>query len=276
MRHSTRRFDPHKVWLLLIGPAALSAGFAGAASPQEPEVATAPEMGVRWRGVSGGLLFFGGLVALDEPVHDANRNVQTGVGNTFAGFGRWYGDWHRSAPLMVGGTLVLGAALGGSRGVARGGSVMIGVVAGSMANEAVNIAVGRGRPANGSGPWQFRPFAGYQAFPSGHAAYTFAFAGAIDAATDSWITTTLAYSAATFTALSRVYDDRHWLSDVVVGALVGGWTAHRATKLSLGMLGLSKEGAGGKYAHERNAIVELLLRLEPVANGRFVGFRLRV
>jgi len=232
--------------------------------------------GVRWRGVSRDLLLLGGLVALDEPVHDGNQDVQTGVGNTFAGFGRWYGNWHRSAPMMVGGTLALGAAFGGSRGLARGGSILIGVVAGSMANEVVNIAVGRGRPGKEAGPWQFQPFAGHQAFPSGHAAYTFAFAGAVDAATDSWIGTTLAYSAATVTALSRVYDDRHWLSDVVVGALVGGWTAHRATKRSLGLLGFSTEEPGGIYGRDTSGIIGLLRRLEPVANGRFVGFRLSI
>ena len=222
------------------------------------------------------LLLLGGLVALDEPVHDGNPDVQSGVGDALSGFGRWYGDWHRSAPLMVGGALALGAALDGSRGLARGGSVVLGVLTGSVANEAVNIAVGRSRPSKGVGPWRFRPFAGHQAFPSGHAAYTFALAGAIDAATDSWIGASLAYSAATVTALSRVYDDRHWLSDVVVGAFIGGWTAHRATKRSMRLLGVSVDESTDSHICDTRGVIELLRRLEPVAGGRFIGFRLLI
>lgn len=67
----------------------------------------------------------------------------------------------------------------------------------------------------------------YQSFPSGHATTAFAFAAVVDAewarlspARPKWVAPML-YGLATLTAVSRVYDDRHWASDVVLGSAIG-------------------------------------------------------
>jgi membrane-associated phospholipid phosphatase len=67
----------------------------------------------------------------------------------------------------------------------------------------------------------------FQAFPSGHATAAFAVASAIDAELDRiapehprWIVPLL-YSVAAANAVSRVYHDRHWASDVVMGSAIG-------------------------------------------------------
>ena len=67
----------------------------------------------------------------------------------------------------------------------------------------------------------------FQSFPSGHATAAFAFASAIDAELNriaprhpAWIVPAL-YTVAAATALSRVYHDRHWTSDVVMGSAIG-------------------------------------------------------
>lgn len=71
----------------------------------------------------------------------------------------------------------------------------------------------------------------YRAMPSGHAAASFAFATAVTmevarraprAARAVGITT---YGMAALTAWQRMYEDRHWLSDVTVGAGIGTVTA---------------------------------------------------
>lgn len=59
-----------------------------------------------------------------------------------------------------------------------------------------------------------------RAMPSGHTSTTFASATALSYAY-GWIAAVPAYAAATFTALTRVSDDAHWLSDTVAGAAVG-------------------------------------------------------
>jgi membrane-associated phospholipid phosphatase len=86
----------------------------------------------------------------------------------------------------------------------------------------VKYAVGRERPDHSSS----------DSFPSGHSAQTFASATVITrhlGAGAAWP----AFGAATFVALSRLNQHRHFLSDVVFGAGLGvavGWTAsHRAS-----------------------------------------------
>jgi membrane-associated phospholipid phosphatase len=59
-----------------------------------------------------------------------------------------------------------------------------------------------------------------QSFPSGHAAVTFATATVIERHL-GWKYSVLAYSIATYVALSRLHDDVHYLSDVVFGTALG-------------------------------------------------------
>jgi membrane-associated phospholipid phosphatase len=57
-------------------------------------------------------------------------------------------------------------------------------------------------------------------FPSGHAADTFAFATALERHL-GWKGAVPAYIFASYVALSRIPDNRHWLSDVMFGSAVG-------------------------------------------------------
>ena len=58
--------------------------------------------------------------------------------------------------------------------------------------------------------------------PSGHATVAFAFAAAADKSTPpSQVKTAILYSIASITAVSRVYHDKHWLSDVIMGGTLG-------------------------------------------------------
>lgn len=108
--------------------------------------------------------------------------------------------------------------------------------------------LGRERPDNweGNGPFVFKgPFHG-NSFPSGHTTASFAIASVI--ATQyrehKWVPI-VAYSVASLTGLSRVYDNKHWLTDVVAGAtigtLVGNLVSHRSadSKLSVVPIGNS-------------------------------------
>lgn len=67
----------------------------------------------------------------------------------------------------------------------------------------------------------------FQSFPSGHATTAFAFAAAVNAEwarlaprRPRWMAPTL-WGVATLTAASRVYHNRHWMSDVIVGSAIG-------------------------------------------------------
>src|SRR5262249_19082771 len=61
---------------------------------------------------------------------------------------------------------------------------------------------------------------GKTSFPSGHAADTFAFATALERHL-GWKGAVPAYIFSSYVAISRLPDNRHWLSDTVFGAGVG-------------------------------------------------------
>ncbi|NJD08944.1 MAG: phosphatase PAP2 family protein [Gemmatimonadetes bacterium] len=73
----------------------------------------------------------------------------------------------------------------------------------------------------------------YKSFPSGHATAAFSLAAAVTAESSRWIDEaqtwpglkvvvgTTMYGAATLVGLARMYDDRHWASDVLAGAAIG-------------------------------------------------------
>lgn len=116
-------------------------------------------------------------------------------------------------------------------GLHSGGAIVVGTLVGS----ALKGTIGRARPATvsdsnaadymlGRG---FRLGSAYQSMPSGHTMAAFALATVI--ASESrhrwpgrrrWIAP-VAYGAATAVGLSRIYNDVHWASDVVLGAGVG-------------------------------------------------------
>ena len=140
--------------------------------------------------------------------------------------------------------------------------------------EAVTLAgkalAGRARPrVSPDDPYDFgfgRGFGSddYQSFPSGHSTAVFALASALTVEVgERWPDARLPaggamYGAATLVALSRMYHDLHWASDVTLGAAIGtfaGWKVveyvhdHPENRFDRVFLGISLEpGAGGRVA----------------------------
>ena len=75
-------------------------------------------------------------------------------------------------------------------------------------------------PSSAPTDWE-GPFQG-ASFPSGHTAASFAVASVIanQYREHKWVPVT-AYTIASLVGLSRIYDNKHWLSDVVAGAVIG-------------------------------------------------------
>jgi membrane-associated phospholipid phosphatase len=130
--------------------------------------------------------------------------------------------------------------------------------------------LGRSRPfvTADSDAYHYKPGRGfrelkYRAYPSIHAAAAFATAAALTAETArhsrraAWIVGPLGYSFASLPGLSRMYDDKHWASDVLMGAALGtvtGWATvryhhhrpeNRVDKYFLGALPSAPDGAVG-------------------------------
>lgn len=93
---------------------------------------------------------------------------------------------------------------------------------------------GRVRPYKAQDQWEFHGpgirSSTYNSFPSGHTTAAFAVAASISTVYDSPLVKILAYSAATLTGLSRIHDNKHWMSDVFMGAILGTVTGMFVTK----------------------------------------------
>jgi membrane-associated phospholipid phosphatase len=81
--------------------------------------------------------------------------------------------------------------------------------------------LGRARPSTDADAFHFAPLSSNDAFPSGHTTMAFALATSLaDDLHNTWASIGL-YTVATGTAWSRLNDNKHWLSDVGLGAIIG-------------------------------------------------------
>ncbi len=89
---------------------------------------------------------------------------------------------------------------------------------------ALKSAIGRARPHLNEGATSFSPFTlddDHHSLPSGHTSVAFSSAGYVFARTDNpWIRWGGVVLASTV-GMARIYRDRHWLSDVILGAGIG-------------------------------------------------------
>jgi membrane-associated phospholipid phosphatase len=187
--------------------------------PALPRVASQPHV-VRWweaASVAGGV---GALLADDRHVLHDVREHPTSEAADVADVFRPAGDIKVYTALTLG-TLGVGL-LSKDAGVTRTGVQL--AASGALAAASfglLKVVTGRSRPDVGQGAYDFHPFAGGGSFPSGHSAMAFALATTLgDASHSTWVTAGL-YVIATGTAWSRVYDERHWPSDVFLGAALG-------------------------------------------------------
>ena len=89
------------------------------------------------------------------------------------------------------------------------------------AAEGIKLALGRERPLQNTSAWDFDPGHFDTSFPSGHASLAFAMAASLsDDIHRTWATVGL-YGVATGVAVARVYQQEHWVSDVLGGAALG-------------------------------------------------------
>jgi undecaprenyl-diphosphatase len=148
---------------------------------------------------------------LDAPAQRWAARVQTHVADMFVGLLNPIGSGVTLLVLCM--TLaILCRARGHGRACAAGWWSALAFVVAGLAEYALKYLVGRPRPAVGVA-FEF------DSFPSGHATSVFAVAAVLGAFYPRlrWPL----YAVAAAIALGRVYLARHYLSDIVAGALIG-------------------------------------------------------
>ena len=150
--------------------------------------------------------------------------------------GQTYGNLGLQVPLAVG-WWVAGHATGSGRAADAGRDLVRAQISALSWNYVVKYAVGRTRP-NGDP----------RSFPSGHAAASFATAMVLQEHY-GWKLGLPFFAIATYTAASRIVDNKHWASDVTFGAFMGmasgrTVTMHvRNSRIAIGPVAVPRGGA---------------------------------
>lgn len=110
--------------------------------------------------------------------------------------------------------------------------------------DVVKAVVGRQRPSvepgnpNSYGFMRGLRSDAYRSFPSGHTVSAFAAAAAVTAETSRnapntrWIVGPILYSGAALVGISRMYNNRHWASDIIVGAGIGTFAGLKVVRFN--------------------------------------------
>ncbi len=156
-------------------------------------------------------------------------------------------EWIASpGPYLIGGTLYAVGRLGHYDRVADlGWHGTEAVFVADVLTYVLKGVNGRSRPyvSNDTNPRDYKFLKGFgdgsrQSFPSGHTTSAFAAAAAVTAETGTWwprskcVIGPLMYGGATMVGLSRMYHNKHWASDVVLGAAIGTFSGWKVVQYS--------------------------------------------
>jgi membrane-associated phospholipid phosphatase len=202
---------------------------------------------------------------LAEDVHDSRALRGAANGLAFVG---------GAGPFIAGaGLYVVGSTAGSARLATLGVSLTEGVALAAALNGLVKGVSGRALPnVKTTDPGDFSFGRGFHegngpfvSFPSGHTAASFAAAAIIAGTAQDWSPATarvirpIAYTTATLVAISRLYQNVHWASDLPLGAAIGIWSGRTIL--------------AWQHPHSGNRIAKELLNvtIAPARRGMVIG-----
>jgi membrane-associated phospholipid phosphatase len=161
----------------------------------------------------------------DEKIQKYFTNHQSETADNFSKY--VFEPFGRFAPVIIGGLYIGGRLVKDNRLAGTSLTAAKAFVVSSVCAGIVKQLTHRHRPYQGDIPdhanWD-GPFASYKynSFPSGHseAAFSMATVYAMEYSSTIWVPV-LAFTLAAGTAVSRLYDNDHWASDVVIGSALG-------------------------------------------------------
>jgi len=170
----------------------------------------------------------------DENLRTWAQERRTSGSDDFFGFVTNLGDGGYLCGFMAG--LFAAGAVAGSNNVRK--TALLGFesfLVSSAFTAILKVIPGRARPYAGEGSHSFHPFSSrpaYTALPSGHSSAVWSVATVIADRTDSVLVDAAFYGLATLTSLSRIHEDKHWASDVLIGSAIGYFTAKKICALN--------------------------------------------
>ncbi|MDX2129674.1 MAG: phosphatase PAP2 family protein [Chloroherpetonaceae bacterium] len=160
---------------------------------------------------------------IDEPLRDWVQGIHTPFLSDAATLGDYYGMPY--TPLTIGSVLYFaGYANNNAELRLTGRAVLESAIYATFFTSVMKIIFSRSRPFLNEGNEKFSWFEFHDSewsFPSGHSAIAFATSSTLSARIGNTYAGIALYGLALWTAFNRVYDDKHWFSDTMIGAAIG-------------------------------------------------------
>jgi len=215
----------------------------------------------QWYLAGGILAATGGALLIDENIRTYTEKHRSETWRNVSYVSTHFGDYRYQVPLISG--IYLGGLAFGSpvmRKIAADGAEAS-IIAAFLINPTLCFLTGRALPQAHEEANKFIPFRLHRfSFPSGHTSAAFALASVLDIdlrSTFGYWQTPIVYGMAVAVAHSRIYDDKHYLSEVILGGAIG-W--------SIGTWIASKDRGGKK-------VTPPPVSLEPTTNGARLALR---
>ncbi len=190
---------------------------------------------VRWDGKDW--LTFGGVVAgtallslADEPIRDFWVKQDSKFLDEMERVGYHLGKPY-SAFIAAGGFYLVGFVIKDEWAKDTGLMLGLSFLSSAAIQTFMKTAVGRARPDTEEGPFSFEPFSNegaYHSFPSGHMTVAFSTSMVLASRVKSPVLKVIFYSGAAITAISRMYKDKHWFTDIAFGSGLAYFCANTA------------------------------------------------
>lgn len=173
--------------------------------------------------------------ALDNSIRNDVKTMHSSSMDNITNVGEKFGSGVYG--LALSGALYLGGQVVKDNELRKTGVMLAeAIFLNGITTEILKIVIGRSRPYTNEG-FDFDPFKisfkdDDNSLPSGHTSTAFTIATVLSERIDNTFASIALYSFAGLTALQRIYADRHWFSDLVLGAAIGTVVGLKVVKLN--------------------------------------------
>ena len=163
------------------------------------------------------------LFTIDKSIRKIALGNQTNLNNKIFNFDSFYGNGY--AAIFTAGLYGIGLFSGSSKIRDLGLHASEAFIISGLVTGILKVMIGRRRPYAGNEHIFFKPFQftnnDFHALPSGHTTVAFAVSTVMAQYLGNVYWKSFWYGTAGMVALSRIYHNQHWVSDVFLGAAVG-------------------------------------------------------
>lgn len=169
------------------------------------------------------MVFTASATLFDQNIREFWLDNKSNATDYLSEIGRIYGEISYAG--IFAGTLYFGGRVSQSKELTITGRMLLeGLFYAGTTTILIKFISGRSRPYTNDGYLKFRFFQisnDYTSFPSGHSTVAFTTSTILANRIDNTYASIALYSLAISTLWQRMYSDNHWLSDTIMGALIG-------------------------------------------------------